>query len=91
MPLYDTVKGLDLNIQIEITPSQTIPDDISEVFVDNIKQMTDKALSDVVRLERRQVSLWYLPRSNANSKEYYLLNVFLYSPSNVIKYSATVE
>ena len=91
VPLYDTVKGLDLNIKIEITPSQAIPDDIAEVFVDSLKKMADKALSDAVHLKRRQVSLWYLPRSYGNPTEYYLLDVFLFSPSNVIKYSAAIE
>ena len=90
VPLYDTVIGLDLNIKVAITPSQTIPDNISEVFVDNLKQMADTALSDSVRLKRRQLSLWYLPRSNANPTEYYLLDVFLFSPSNVTKYSDAV-
>ena len=91
VPLYDTVKGLDLNIKIEITPSQAIPDDIAEIFVDSLKQMADKALNDAVDLKRRQVSLWYLPRSYGNPTEYYLLDVFLFSPSNVIKYSAAIE
>ena len=91
MPLYDTMTGLDLNIQIQITPSQTIPSDISDTFVGNLKQMADKALSNAVRLQRRQVSLWYLPRSKANPTEYYLLNIFLFSPSNVINYSAAVD
>ena len=91
LPLYDTVKGLDINIRIQIIPSQTIPDDISEEFVDGRKKMTDKALNDTVCLVRRQISLWYLPRSNANPTEYYMLDIFLFSPSNVIQYSAAVE
>ena len=91
MPLNDTVIGLDINIRIQITPSQTIPDDILEEFVDGLKNMTDKALNDTVRRVRRQVSLWYLPRSNANPTEYYMLDIFLFSLSNIISYSAAVE
>ena len=90
MPLFNTLKGVDLNIQIQITPSQTIPDDISEAFVDNLKQVAYKVLTDIVQLERHQVSLWYLPHSNVNPTEYYLLDVFLFSPSNVIEYSAVI-
>ena len=75
-PLNDTVKGLDINIRIQITPSQTIPDDISEEFVDDLKNMTDKALNDTVCLVRRQISLWYLSRSNANPTEYYMLDIY---------------
>ena len=91
MPLYDTLTGLDLNIQIQITPSEEIPGDISEAFVDNLKQMADEVLSNTVRLEQRQTSLWHLPRSNVNPTEYYMLNVFLFNRSDVIKYSAAID
>ena len=90
MPLYDAVKGLDLSVRIQITPSRAIPRSISGVFVDNLKQMADAALDDAVRLARRPVSLWYLPRSNANPTEYYMLDVFLFSQSNVIKYNVAI-
>ena len=91
VPLYDTLTGLDLNIKIQITPSQAISDDISEVFVNNLKNMVDGTLSDTVSLQRRQVSLWYLPRSNMNPTQYYLLDVFFFSPNNVIKFSVAIE
>ena len=90
MPLYDTLKGLDLHLQIQVTPSQAIPGDISDNFQNNLKQMAVEILDETVHLERRQFSLWYLPRSKANPTQYYLLDVYLFSPSNVIGYSAAV-
>ena len=90
MPLYATLKGLDLHLQIQITPSQAIHGTIFEVFVEQLKDTADNVLRDTVRLEQRQVSLWYLPRSKANPTMYYLLDVYLFNPSNVIGYSAAV-
>ena len=91
MPLYDTLEGLDIHIQIQITPSQPIPTGISQVFQEELKQMTSNMLRDIIPLERRQVSLWYMPRYDRTQTEYYVLNVFLFSQSNIIDYSAAVE
>ena len=90
MPLYATLQGLDLHLQVQITPSQAIQGTIFEVFVEQLKDTADKVLRDTVRLEQRQVSLWYLPRSKANPTKYYLLDVYLFNSSNVIGYSAAV-
>ena len=90
VPLYDTLERLDLHIQIQVTPSTEIPSDLVVVFVDELKQMSEKVLRDEISLEWRQVSLWRLPRSNSNLSQYYLLDVYLFSPSNVIEYSPAV-
>ena len=90
VPLYDTLKGLDINIRIQITPSIAIPDGISKDFVDGLKNVTDKALSDAVELQRRQFSVWKLPLSGENPEPYYLLDIFLFSPSNVLKFSDVI-
>ena len=64
---------------------------MSKDFVDSLKNVADKALNDTVELERRQVSLWKLPRSDKNPTPCYLLDIFLFSPSNVIQFSAAIE
>ena len=74
-----------------MTPNLPIPGHISKDFEDSLKNMADKVLSDVVQLQRRQVSLWKLPRSDQNPTPYYLLDIFLFSPSNVIQFSAAIE
>ena len=90
IPLYDTLERLDLHIQIQVTPSQAIPSDMVKVFVDELKQITEKVLRNEIRIEWRQVSLWRLPRSNTNLTQYYLLDVYLFSLSNIIDYSSAV-
>ena len=52
--------------------------------------MTGKVLRDEIRLEWRQISLWHLPRSNTNLTQNYMLDVYLFSPSNIIDYSSAV-
>ena len=91
VPLYDNLRGLDINIRIQMTPNLPIPGRMSKDFEDSLKNMADKVLSDVVQLQRRQVSLWKLPRSDQNPTPYYLLDIFLFSPSNVIQFSAAIE
>ena len=89
VPLYDAIRGLDLNMKIAVTPSQPIPGDIFGLFAGNLKQVADEVLDATISLDR-YVSLWYLPRSNTNPTQYYLLDIFLYSPSNVIEYSSAI-
>ena len=91
VPLNDTLKGLDLHLQIQITSSQAIPVDVLDGFEDCFKQMAVKILDDTVHLERGQFSLWYLSRSKVMTTRYYLLDVYLFSPSSIIGYSAAVE
>ena len=56
----------------------------------NLKKIIDELLTETVRLEQRQVSLWYLPRSKENSTQYYMLDVYFFSPTSVIQYSDAV-
>ena len=79
-----------MHIQLQIQPSQQIPGAISGLFVNNLKTIVDELLTETVRLERRQVSLWYLPRSKENPTQYYMLDVFFFSPTSVIQYSDAV-
>ena len=79
-----------MHIQLQFQPSQSIPGDNSGLFVANLKKIIDELLTETVRLEQRQVSLWYLPRSKENSTQYYMLDVFFFSPTSVIQYSDDV-
>ena len=89
-PLYDVMTGLDLNIRLQIFPSQTVDDDIKPEFINKMKYIVNYTMKRTISLERREVSVWYLPLSKMNLKEYYLFNIYLFHPNDAIRYSRAV-
>ena len=89
-PLYDVLTGLDFNFRLQIFPSQTVDEDIKPEFIDKLKYIVNYTMGRTIGLQRREVSVWYLPISQTNPKEYYLFNIYLLHPNDSIRYGRVV-
>ena len=91
MPLFVTVTGINLHVKFEITPSQQIsPVDRLE-FAKTLKNFANSTLGHETSLHYLHLSVWYLPRSNINPEEFYLLYMFLASNGGVLTFEKSLK
>lgn len=90
IPLYDVLTELYLNMNLRITPIQEVPEEISSEFVDKLWKLVNGTIKNVTSLRLLEVSLWHLPKSHQNHKEYYHFQVFLFNTTGKIKYDVSI-
>ena len=86
VPIYDALNGMQLHLKLKVTVSQAIDKKLRSVFADALKHLLSVSMEQKTSLASAETSVWYLPRSDHNPEEFYILNIYLFNSSNEIHY-----
>ena len=70
---------------------QNIKRNKGQKVVDELTILVNNSLENIISLQSREISVWYLPKGNKNTVGYYLFDIFLYNDTDKIKYSNAVK
>lgn len=83
--------GLNLHFKLGIIPHQPIHSVDRQDFAESVKYLAIMHLNQTTSLQLKEVSLWYLPNSDSNPNEFYLLNMIFSTPNEGIKLSKSIN
>ena len=85
---------MDINFKLKLTPAQNVQVNRAKQVVEGLKSVVNNTLDNLVSLQPREVSVWFLPTGNKGNRkvvDYYLFDIFLYSASNEVQYNQAVK
>ena len=91
VPLYITLSGINLHVKFEIIPTRQIASVDRLEFAKTLKNLANSTLGNETGLHYLHLSVWYLPRSNKRSEEFYLLNMVLTSNGDVLTFEKSIK
>ena len=94
VPLYKTIKGLKLNLKIDLHIHMTQADVKSTnptVTLEQFLNVVNFSLSKYVTFKHRDISVWYGPERDKLSGKYYMFDIYLFNTSDTIEYQAVVS
>ena len=91
IPLYVALSGITLHIKFEIKPNRQIARSDRLDFAKTLNYLANLTLKQTTSLHCIHSSIWYLPRSDTNPDEFYLINMLLSSRGEVVKFDKSMK
>ena len=90
IPIYNTLTGLDINFKIKVTPEQDVHGKVAIDVAKELKQNVSSHLTNLISLQTRDITVWFLPKIGEKTIRSFLLDIFLYNASKKVKYNRAV-
>ena len=90
IPLYNTLTGIDINFKIKVTPQQDVQGKVANTVAKELKLKISSLLTNIVSLQSRDISVWFMPKPDGKTIHFYLFDIFVCNASKKVVYNRAV-
>ena len=91
IPLYNRITGMGVNLEIKITPPQSIQDAETKQVAEAIFSAVNSTLEKCVSLQYRDITAWYLAKNRGKTVRCYLFDIKLFNVNQEFLFDGAIK